>query len=183
MPTRRRHNPGYTVFGRVKEGIQVVDAISRLPTGASAPLKADVPTPFVAIKSIARLDKDTLAALPGDGAKRHQGADRRSGDGAELRSGEALDRALPRGVRHPDPAIAVTEAQAALALKDERHAVFVLEEYFVTTQPDDPSYEDAVALYEAPCPRIDRAQHRARTTAFRPPSPRSPTAPRRRRSK
>ncbi len=51
-----------------------------------------------------------------------------------------------------DPAISVTEAQAALALKDERHAVFVLEEYFVTTQRDDPSYDDAVALYDSAVP-------------------------------
>ncbi len=36
--------PGYTVFGRVTEGIQVVERISRLPTGAKGPFPSDVPT-------------------------------------------------------------------------------------------------------------------------------------------
>ena len=146
-------NPGYTVFGRVKDGIQVVDAISRLPTGASGPLKADVPMPLVVIKSIARLDTETLAALPEEG--REAAIKQRIADLATEQNYQEAMRWIGhyRAVCGPDdPAISVTEAQAALALKDERHAVFVLEEYFVTTHRDDPSYDDAVALYDSAVP-------------------------------
>ena len=94
-------NPGYTVFGRVKEGIQVVDAISRLPTGrlgTAQGRRADA----------ARGDQVDLEARRGRtrGAARgrarsgDQAADRRARDRAELRGGAALDRSLPRAVRH-----------------------------------------------------------------------------------
>ena len=59
--------PGYTVFGRVTEGMEVFDGIGRLPTGAGGVFPADVPTPLVAITSIARIDAAALAALPNDG--------------------------------------------------------------------------------------------------------------------
>jgi cyclophilin family peptidyl-prolyl cis-trans isomerase len=59
--------PGYTVFGRVTEGIEVLEGISRLPTGEAGPFPAEVPTPLIAIKSIARIDAAALAALPADG--------------------------------------------------------------------------------------------------------------------
>ncbi len=146
-------DPGYTVFGRVKEGIQVVDAMSRLPTGAAGPLTADVPMPLVVIKSIARVDAEALAAFPEDG--RDAAIKERITQAATAQNhGDVL-----RWIAHyravcgaDDPAIAVTEAQAALALQDQRHAVFVLEEYFLTTQRADPTYEDAVALYSSAVP-------------------------------
>jgi cyclophilin family peptidyl-prolyl cis-trans isomerase len=144
---------GYTVFGRVKEGIQVVDQISRLPTGASGPLRADVPMPLVVIKSVARLDEAALAALPEEG--RDAAIKQRISEAATAQDyAEAL-----RWITHyraicgpDDAAISVTEAQAALAMDDERRAVFVLEEYFVTTGRDDPTYDDAVALYGSAVP-------------------------------
>jgi cyclophilin family peptidyl-prolyl cis-trans isomerase len=141
-------NAGYTVFGRVKEGLEVVDSISRLPTGANGPLTADVPMPLVVIKSIARLDEAVLAALPEEG--RDAAIKQRITEAATAQDyAEAL-----RWVAHyraicgsDDAAISVIEAQAALATNDQRRAVFVLEEYFVTTERDDPTYADAVALY------------------------------------
>ena len=53
--------PGYTVFGRVKESLPVVDRISGLPTSAVEPFPRDVPTPLPVILSIARLDAGVLA--------------------------------------------------------------------------------------------------------------------------
>ncbi len=47
MPGR----PGYTVFGRVTDGMDVVDAISKLPTGNSGRYR-DVPTTPVVINKI-----------------------------------------------------------------------------------------------------------------------------------
>src|SRR5688572_13554686 len=38
-------DPGYTVFGRVTEGIELFEGIGSLPTGAAGPFPAEVPTP------------------------------------------------------------------------------------------------------------------------------------------
>jgi cyclophilin family peptidyl-prolyl cis-trans isomerase len=144
---------GYTVFGRVKEGIEVLDDISRLPTGASGPFPGEVPTPLVAITSIARLDPAALAALPE--------ADRETALKTEIASAAAAGdhrRALQwigyyRAIcGAADPAIALTEAKAALALDELRRAVFVLEDYFALTNDTDPTYEEAVALYRQAVP-------------------------------
>ena len=43
---------GYTVFGRVSEGMDVLDAIAGLATGPSGPLPSDVPQAPVFIESI-----------------------------------------------------------------------------------------------------------------------------------
>lgn len=42
---------GYTVFGRVVEGMETVDAIARVPTGPGGPFPTDVPQAPVVIKS------------------------------------------------------------------------------------------------------------------------------------
>jgi len=41
---------GYTVFGRVVEGMEAVDAIKVLPTGRGGPFGTDVPQPIVVIE-------------------------------------------------------------------------------------------------------------------------------------
>lgn len=49
-----RKNLGYTVFGRVTSGMEIIDAIAELPTGAAGRFKDNVPTPLVGITSIRR---------------------------------------------------------------------------------------------------------------------------------
>lgn len=49
---------GYTAFGRVTEGMDVVDAISGLPTGSGGPFRTDVPKQAVVIQDIRRLNPD-----------------------------------------------------------------------------------------------------------------------------
>ena len=46
---------GYAVFGRVIEGLEVVDAIAAVPTGARRPFPKDVPQTPVVIEKIERL--------------------------------------------------------------------------------------------------------------------------------
>jgi peptidyl-prolyl cis-trans isomerase B (cyclophilin B) len=46
---------GYAVFGRVVSGMDVVDKIAAVPTGANAKGMADVPKTPVMIESIARV--------------------------------------------------------------------------------------------------------------------------------
>lgn len=48
---------GYTVFGLVVEGMEVLDTIARIPTGAKGPFPTDVPQSNVIIKSIRVLDE------------------------------------------------------------------------------------------------------------------------------
>ena len=44
--------PGYCVFGKVVKGMDVVNKIADLPTGAGGPFPTDVPNPVVVIKSV-----------------------------------------------------------------------------------------------------------------------------------
>ena len=140
--------PGFTVFARVTEGIEIFEAISRLPTGSAGPFRADVPTPLVAIKSIVRLDAAALAALPAEGRE----AALRTAIDAAAASGDAA--AALRLVGHyralcaaDDAALALTEARMALAAGDRRRALFALEELMATTDPSLSAYEAATALY------------------------------------
>ncbi|MCA9623568.1 MAG: peptidylprolyl isomerase, partial [Myxococcales bacterium] len=45
---------GYTVFGRVVEGMDVVDDIRRQPTGSKGPFRKDAPLEDVVIQSVRR---------------------------------------------------------------------------------------------------------------------------------
>jgi cyclophilin family peptidyl-prolyl cis-trans isomerase len=51
-----RRGWGYAVFGRVVEGMEVVDTIADTPTGAGGPFPRDVPLTPVVIESIQRLE-------------------------------------------------------------------------------------------------------------------------------
>ena len=139
---------GFTVFARVTEGMEVFDAISRLPTGSAGPFRADVPTPLVAIKSIVRLDAAALTALPAEGREAALQAAIEaavaSGDPAEALRLVGHYRAL---CAPDDAGIALTEARMALATDDRRRALFALEEVLATTDASLPAYEAATALY------------------------------------
>ena len=47
---------GYAVFGRVVEGMAVVERIESLPTGAGGPFRRDVPSPLVVIEKATILE-------------------------------------------------------------------------------------------------------------------------------
>jgi cyclophilin family peptidyl-prolyl cis-trans isomerase len=140
--------PGYTVFARVKEGIGVFDAISRLPTGSAGPFRADVPTPLVAIKSIVRLDETALASLPEEGREAALKAEIAAADAAGNTADALRLVGYYRALCGADDAeISLTEARMALAADDRRRALFALEEILATTDAALPAYEAATALY------------------------------------
>ena len=139
--------PGYTVFAHVKEGIETFEAIGRLPTGAAGPFPAEVPTPLVAIKSIARVDEAALAALPADGReaalKTEIATAAAGGDEAGALRSIGHYRALCGA---DDAEIALAEARMALAGDDRRRAMFALEELMATTDPSEPAHAAALEL-------------------------------------
>jgi cyclophilin family peptidyl-prolyl cis-trans isomerase len=157
--------PGYTVFGRVKDGLDVIDSIGRLPTGAMGPLK-DVPMPLVVIQSISRLDEEALAVVPEPGRdaalKERIDAATSAGDNDAARRWIGLYRAACGA---PDPKIDIAEASAALAASDQVRARFVLEEYFATHDQSEPTYENAVALYRNAVPEQPGAEPGATETS------------------
>jgi cyclophilin family peptidyl-prolyl cis-trans isomerase len=134
----------YTVFAQVKEGIEVFDAIARLPTGPAGPFPADVPKPLVAIKSIARFDDSALATLPLEG----RDAAIRSEIAAAGNAADALEwighyRAICGA---DDSEVALTEARMALGGGDRRRAMFALEE-LMATDPPEAVQAEAMELY------------------------------------
>jgi len=141
-------DPGYTVFGRVTEGMEVFEEIGRLPTGSSGSFRADVPMPLVAIKSVARIDEATLAELPAEGReaalKAEIAAAAAGGNDADALRSIAHYRALCGA---DDPEIALTEARMALASGDRRRAMFALDELLATTDEDEPAHATAMELY------------------------------------
>ena len=60
LPTRW----GYAVFGRVVEGMEVIDRISVSPTGAGGPFKQDAPLQQVVIQKVELLADQPVAAPP-----------------------------------------------------------------------------------------------------------------------
>ncbi len=55
---------GYAVFGKVVEGLDVVDRIRAIPTGAQGPFRTDVPTEPVIIERAEVLVAPTAPAMP-----------------------------------------------------------------------------------------------------------------------
>lgn len=145
---RNGREPGYTVFGRVTEGLEVLDGISRLPTGAAGPFQADVPTPLVAIKSISRIDAAALGALPEEGREAALKAAIAEAAGAGNAAGALRLIGQYRSLCGADDAeIALAEARMALAADDRRRALFALEELLATTDPATPAHAAAMELY------------------------------------
>lgn len=53
---------GYTVFGKVTQGMDVIDKIAALPTIATGPFSGDVPDPLVIIKHAEVIGEETAPA-------------------------------------------------------------------------------------------------------------------------
>lgn len=158
--TSRR--PGYTVFGRVTSGMEVLDAIGNLPTGSAGPLPREVPDPIVVIDAISLIggvSAETAGAMPAaagaetavavasdEPAATDAGTAAANGTQAP---GTVLDRIDSQRANCEPVAAAdlVDEAEAALAAGLTLRARFALDNYFVQIGPDDPDVTRAQGLF------------------------------------
>jgi cyclophilin family peptidyl-prolyl cis-trans isomerase len=154
-----RRKPGYTVFGRVTDGMSVVNEIGQIPTGAGGPLPRDVPDPLVAVHSIARIDHEKLDSLAGTDAeeaiKQHISAALDGGNDAEAFDWITQYRAVCGTM---DPELLISEARAAAALDRNQRARSALEEYFAATDETHEGYADALALYREVVPNSPESE-------------------------
>ncbi len=163
---------GYTVFGNVIEGMEVVDAVAALPTGASGPFPSDVPTPLVTILSAAVIDASALENLDGPDPQAALLAriDAAQETGAAAEALDWIDQyrasCAPAG-----PDMLVTEARNALATDARLRARYTLEEFFATAPNTHRDYEEASELYSAIVPNA------APTEAAGPANCAAPKAP------
>lgn len=143
-----RSDWGYTVFATVTEGMDVVDRISGLPTGASGPFPDDVPNPLVAIHGAAVLDRAALEGAAGPQVQTDLLARIDAADDSEA-SEEALQLISHyRATCAPaEPDLLIIEAQNALAANIESRARYALEEFFATAPENHRDYSEAEILY------------------------------------
>ncbi len=141
---------GYTVFGEVTEGMDVVDAVAALPTGPAGPFPSDVPMPLASIASAAVLDRAALADVDGPDLQaallaRIAAADETGNAAVALEwIGHYRASCSPAG-----PDLLVTEARNAIAAGAMLRARYALEEFFATAPKSHRNYDEAVELYEA----------------------------------
>jgi peptidyl-prolyl cis-trans isomerase B (cyclophilin B) len=144
---------GYTVFGRVSEGLEVADKIGQLPTGPGGAFGSEVPDPLVAVTSVARIDRARRAGLAGGGTAQEIkpliAAAIDAGDSAEAFAWLDQYRASCGVI---DAEFLLTEARLALALERKQRARAALEEYFSGAEDTDPGYSEALELYRAVTP-------------------------------
>lgn len=165
-------NAGYTVFGRVKDGIGLFDDIGRLPTGRAGPFRSDVPTPLVAIKSIARHDEAALEALPSEGReaflKSAIANAAAGGDSAEALRLVDQYRAL---CGSDDVEISTIEARFALASGNRTRAAYVLDEVLAALPAAAPERAAVTELYRQALRVVPECE-----PAVAPPLPAAATA-------
>ena len=139
--------PGYTVFGRVTSGLDVLDRIAALPTRRVGEL-SDVPQPTVELESVSVLPRAAgfgLTAQP-DAAALAAGFDSALAGGDATAILAAVD-ALRRACVTLDGRQHVAEAEAALALGSADRARYGLEQYLARATTLDPMLPRAQRLY------------------------------------
>ncbi len=141
--------PGYSVFGRVREGIDVIDDIAALPTGPGGQFATDVTDPLVAITATARYvdppfpdlsDEDRLEEI------RLQITDRIEAE--DLFAAAAWFDAYHSGCGEMTADLRITEATVWMVTNRKPTSIAALNEYFRLASPQHGSYQVAQSLYE-----------------------------------
>ena len=145
---RTRREPGYTVFGRVTEGMDVIDGIGALPTRALGRFEGDVPDPLIGITSVSRLVEGPFDDV--DVAARHELLREQIELAVSAQDYPAASNALRQfrnacGSRDPD--LLITESQVAIEIGDDTAAVAALEEYLRVAEDSHPGFAAALDTY------------------------------------
>ena len=138
---------GYSVFGQVTQGMDVVDAIAALPTGPDGPFPTDVTDPLVAITSMARVVDQIYPTLSAD--ERHAALQQdietavAAGDNDEAAD---LFSAYRAACGEFGPELLYTEANVLAAVGRNAAAVETLGEYLRVADNTSETYLEALSL-------------------------------------
>ncbi len=142
-------SPGYTVFGRVREGMTVVDDIAALPTGPGGQFPTDVTNPLVAITATSRYVESPFPELDDDDRLeeiRQQISDRI--DAEDLVAAAAWFDAYHSECGEMTADLRITEATVWMVTNRKPTSIAALNEYFRIASPQHGSYDVAQSLYE-----------------------------------
>ena len=143
-----RREPGYTVFGRVAEGMEVIDEISALPTGPQGGFSGDVPDPLIAIDSVSRL----VEAFYGELSYPERRVLLREQIDTAFAAGDfpatfGWLRQFRNACGTMDADLLIIESQVALEVDNENAAVAALEQYLRVAGDDHPGFAAALDTY------------------------------------
>jgi len=155
-------NWGYTVFGTVTRGMDVVDAIASLPTGALGSFRSDVTQPLIGVTGMTsvtdhanQVAEENLSHLPEEAhhetIKDEIEAAQRDGD-LEVASDWFLQYRIACGPMEPD--MLFSEAENAIALGRPNTAKLALEDFFRVSDSRQKNYESARAVYREHFPQV-----------------------------
>jgi cyclophilin family peptidyl-prolyl cis-trans isomerase len=142
----RRRNLGYTVFGEITSGMELIDLIGSLPTGAIGPLESEVPSPMIAIRSIfpkasidlslTNLNDAELASLFGQltDEKKYKEAN-------DLLNSQLADCGDINSL------YLILKAHIYIAINNNEQAMRYLEEYFWFADTQDAYFLEAQTIY------------------------------------
>jgi peptidyl-prolyl cis-trans isomerase A (cyclophilin A) len=140
-------SPGYTVFGRVTAGLDVLDGISRMPTRAMGEL-GEVPAPLVELESVTVLERESIFGIsvapnPESLQAEFEAAMARNDASATI---AAID-GLRRGCVTLNSRQHLAEAEAAIALGRNDRARFGLAQFLARATTLDPLLPRAQRLF------------------------------------
>ena len=138
---------GYSVFGRVSEGMSVLDNIAALPTGSSGPFASDVTDPLIAVTSMARVVPDRY---PNRSAEERHAALKADIDGAVAADDNDAAAALLTEYRAAcggfDPELLLTETNVLIAVGNNPAAFESVTEYLRVANNTSEDYFAAMSL-------------------------------------
>ena len=154
-----RREPGYTVFGQVIEGMEVIDQIAALPTGPSGPFASDVPEPLIAISSVTRLDEELFSDTPYE----ERGELIRAEIDAALAADDQVSafgwiKQMRNACGLLDPDLLISESQAAIAINNDTAALAAMEEYLRVAEDTHEGYAGLLETYLALVPDPEENQ-------------------------
>jgi len=148
-----RREPGYTVFGKIIEGMEVIDEIASLPTGPSGGFASDVPEPLIGINSVIRLDEEQFSDTP---YEERGGLIRTEIDEALVANDQASAFGWIKQMRNTcglmDPDLLISEYQAAMAINNDTAALAAMEEYLRVAEETHEAYAELLETYLALAP-------------------------------